>query len=304
MVHFILERNNFSLINMATIIQYFISGITQGSVYALVALGFTIIHSVTGIINFAQGDFVMLGGMLTYLFLHTLKLPLPLACLSAVASVTVIGLLLERLAISSSKKASSVSLVIITIGASMFIRGIAGELWGKDPLMLPSFSGENPIPVLGAVIQPQTLWVLAVTVVFMLLFQLLLSRTLLGKALRACALNRRAAGIVGINVRNMSLLSFAMAAALGAIGGIVIAPMAMTSYDIGLMLGLKGFIAAAMGGLSNQAGAVAGGFALGILEAFGAGYISSSYKDAFALLIFFVFLLVRAKDLASAEVEK
>lgn len=285
-------------------IQYFISGITQGSIYALVALGFTIIYSVTGIINFAQGDFVMLGGMFTYMFLHTFKLPLPLACILSVASVTVCGLLLERLAINPSKKASTVSLIIITIGASMFIRGVAGELWGKDPLPLPPFSGETPIPVLGAVIQPQTVWVLAVTLIFMLLFQLLLSRTLLGKALRACALNRRAAGIIGINVRTMSLLSFAMAAALGAIGGIVIAPLTLTSYDVGVMLGLKGFVAAAMGGLSNQAGAVAGGFALGILEAFGAAYISSAYKDAIALLIFFVFLLLRAKDLASAEAER
>jgi branched-chain amino acid transport system permease protein len=286
------------------LLQYFISGITQGSVYALVALGFTIIYSVTGIINFAQGDFVMLGGMLTYLFLHTFNLPLPLACLLAVASVTVCGLLLERLAINSSKRASSVSLIIITIGASMFIRGIAGELWGKDPLRLPPFSGNTPISVLGAVIQPQTIWVLAVTVVFMLLFQLLLSRTLMGKVLRACAINKRAAGIVGINVRTMSLLSFAMAAALGAIGGIVVAPLTLTSYDVGVMLGLKGFVAAAMGGLSNQAGAVAGGFALGILEAFGAAYISSAYKDAIALVIFFVFLLLRAKELAAAESER
>jgi branched-chain amino acid transport system permease protein len=286
------------------IIQYFISGVTQGSIYALVALGFTLIYSVTGIINFAQGEFVMLGGMLTYFFLHTLSLPLPLACLLAVMVVTGCGLVLERLAINSTQKAASVSLVIITIGASMFFRGIAGELWGKDPLSLPPFSGENPIPVMGAVIQPQTIWVLLVTLFFMLLFQLLLTRTLIGKALRACALNRRAAGIVGINVRNMSLLSFGMAAALGAIGGIVIAPMTMTSYDIGLMLGLKGFVAASMGGLSNQTGAVAGGFALGILEAFGAGFISSAYKDAFALLIFFIFLLIRAKDLASAEAER
>jgi branched-chain amino acid transport system permease protein len=286
------------------LLQYFISGITQGSVYALVALGFTIIYSVTGIINFAQGDFVMLGGMMTYLFLHTFNLPLPAACLAAVASVTVCGLLLEKLAINSSKKATAISFIIITIGASMFIRGIAGELWGKDPLRLPPFSGNTPIPVLGAVIQPQTIWVLAVTIVFMLLFQLLLSRTLLGKALRASALNRRAAGIVGINVRTMSLLSFAMAAALGAIGGIVVAPLTLTSYDIGVMLGLKGFVAAAMGGLSNQAGAVAGGFALGILEAFGAAYISSAYKDAIALVIFFVFLLLRAKDLAAAEPER
>lgn len=283
------------------ILQYFISGVTQGSVYALVALGFTIIYSVTGIINFAQGEFVMLGGMLTYLFLHTFHLPLAIAIILAIASVTVCGLLLERLAINSSKKATSVSLIIITIGASMFIRGVAGELWGKDPVALPPFSGETPIPVLGAVIQPQVIWVFSITIVFMVLLQLLLSRTLLGKALRACALNKRAAAIIGINVSNMSLLSFAMAAALGAIGGIVIAPLTMTTYDMGVMLGLKGFVAAAMGGLSNQTGAVAGGFALGILEAFGAGFISSAYKDAFALLIFFVFLLVRAKDLSSAE---
>ncbi len=289
---------------VSQIIQYFVSGITQGSVYALVALGFTIIYSVTGIINFAQGDFVMLGGMMAYFFLHTLKLSLPLACLLSIASATLFGLLMERLAISSSRKASVVSLIIITIGASMFIRGIAGELWGKDPLPLPAFSGEKPILFLGAAIQPQTIWVLAVTLIFMLLFQLLLSRTLLGKALRACALNRRAAGIVGINVRAMSLLSFAMAAALGAIGGIVIAPLTLTSYDIGVMLGLKGFVAAAMGGLSNQTGAVAGGFALGILEALGAGYISSAYKDAIALLLFFLFLLVRARSLTSPEQEK
>jgi len=285
-------------------IQYFVSGITQGSVYALVALGFTVIYSVTGIINFAQGESVMLGGMLAYFYFHTLSLALPFACLLSVLSVTFSGLLLERLAISSSKRASVVSLIIITIGASMFIRGIAGELWGKDPLPLPAFSGEKPILFLGAAIQPQTIWVLAVTLIFMLLFQLLLSRTLLGKALRACALNRRAAGIVGINVRAMSLLSFAMAAALGAIGGIVIAPLTLTSYDIGVMLGLKGFVAAAMGGLSNQTGAVAGGFALGILEALGAGYISSAYKDAIALLLFFLFLLVRARSLTSPEQEK
>lgn len=289
---------------LSQLIQYFVSGITQGSVYALVALGFTIIYSVTGIINFAQGDFVMLGGMMTYLYWHTLKLPLALACLLSVVSVTFCGLLLERLAISSNKKASVVSLIIVTIGASMFIRGIAGELWGKDPLPLPAFSGEKPILFWGAAIQPQTIWVLAVTLIFMLLFQLLLSRTLLGKSLRACALNRKAAGIVGINVRTMSLLSFAMAAALGAIGGIVIAPLTLTSYDVGVMLGLKGFVAAAMGGLSNQMGAVAGGFALGILEAFGAGYISSAYKDAIALLVFFLFLLLRAKNLSSTEVER
>jgi branched-chain amino acid transport system permease protein len=290
---------------VSQIIQYFVSGITQGSVYALVALGFTIIYSVTGIINFAQGEFVMLGGMMAYFFLHTLKLSLPFACLLSIASVTLFGLLMERLAISSSKKASVVSLIIITIGASMFIRGIAGELWGKDPLPLPAFSGEKPILFLGAAIQPQTIWVLAVTLIFMLLFQLLLSRTLLGKALRACALNRRAAGIVGINVRAMSLLSFAMAAALGAIGGIVIAPLTLTSYDVGVMLGLKGFVAAAIGGFKSPVSAVIGGLLLGTSEsiviAANWGPFTSDYKDAIALVVLLFILLARSGKLAEEE---
>jgi branched-chain amino acid transport system permease protein len=208
------------------------------------------------------------------------------------------------LAISLSRKASVLALIIITIGASILIRGIAGEVWGKNPVALPAFSGEKPILFLGAAIQPQALWVMGATIVLTLLLQLLLSRTLLGKVFRACSLNRRAAGIVGINVRNMSLFSFGIAAALGAIGGIMVAPLILTSYDSGAMLGLKGFVAAAMGGLSSQVGAVIGGFSLGILEALGAGYISSAYKDAIALLVFFVFLLLRAKSLSAREPER
>ncbi len=286
------------------ITQYLVSGLTTGSVYALVAIGFTVIYNVTGVINFAQGEFVMLGGMLAYMFSHGLRFPLALACALAVICVIIVGLLLERLAISLSQKASVLALIIITIGASIFIRGIAGEVWGKNPVALHAFSGEKSITFLGAAIQPQALWVMGTTVVLTLLLQLLLSRTLLGKVFRACALNRRAAGIVGINVRNMSLLSFGIAAALGAIGGIMIAPLTLTSYDSGAMLGLKGFVAAAMGGLSSQVGAVIGGFSLGILEALGAGYISSAYKDAIALLVFFVFLLLRAKRLSAQEPER
>ena len=273
----------------------------MGSVYALVALGYTIIYRVTRIINFAQGEFVMLGGMLAYFFLTTLKLPLFIACILSVLVVVACGLLLERLAISSSKKASVVSLIIITIGAAMFLRGLAGELWGKDAVALPAFTSENSISFLGAAIQPQALWVIGTTIVFMVIFQLLLSKTLLGKGLTACSLNQRAAGIVGINVRNMSLIAFGIAAALGAIGGIVIAPMTMVSFNSGVMLGLKGFVAAAMGGLSNQVGAVIGGFALGLLEALAAGYISSAYKDAIALAIFFIFLIFQAKKLVAKE---
>lgn len=286
-------------------VQYFVTGVSVGSIYALVALGFTIIHNVTGIVNFAQGEFVMLGGMAAYLLLHGLGFPLWAAAVLAIVIVAAIGLLLQRLALAPARQASVISLIIITIGASILIRGAVGQFWpwGKDAVRLPYFTDAQPISILGAVIHPQKLWVLAVTVVLMLVFQLLLSRTPLGKALRASAINRRAAGMVGINVGAMALLSFGLAAAMGAVGGVLIASQAVISYNSGVMLGLKGFLAASMGGLSSQVGAVAGGLALGLLEAFTAGHISSTWNDAISLSVFLAFLMVRAQRLPHAEVE-
>jgi len=282
------------------LVQYLVSGLTLGSVYAIVALGFTIIFSVTGIINFAQGEFVMLGGMLSYWLLRGVGLPLLYACLLTVLVVSMVGVALERLAIRPARRAPIVSLIIITIGASILIRGVAGQLWGKDAVALPAFSGEAPVDVLGARIAPQSLWVLGIGAAAMVGLHVLLSYTMLGKALRACAINRRAASIVGIDPQAMSLFSFALSAGLGAAGGIVVSPLTMMSYDSGAMLGVKGFAAAAIGGFGSQLGAVGGGLLLGVLEALGAGYLSSSYKDAIALVVLFIVLFVRAHG-ASGE---
>jgi len=282
------------------LVQYLVSGLTLGSVYAIVALGFTIIFSVTGIINFAQGEFVMLGGMLSYWLLRGVGLPLLYACLLTVLAVSMVGVALERLAIRPARRAPIVSLIIITIGASILIRGVAGQLWGKDAVALPAFSGEAPVDVLGARIAPQSLWVLGIGAAAMVGLHVLLSYTMLGKALRACAINRRAASIVGIDPQAMSLFSFALSAGLGAAGGIVVSPLTMMSCDSGAMLGVKGFAAAAIGGFGSQLGAVGGGLLLGVLEALGAGYLSSSYKDAIALVVLFIVLFVRAHG-ASGE---
>ncbi|MHB1133128.1 MAG: branched-chain amino acid ABC transporter permease [Chloroflexota bacterium] len=279
---------------MEQLFQFLVAGGTLGAVYAVVALGFTIIFNVTGIINFAQGEFVMLGGMLSYWLYSLLGLPLALAFLLAVLLTTLIGLALDRLAIRPARQAPVLSLIILTIGASIFIRGLAGYFWGKNAVPLPAFSGEEPIYLGGVTVQPQTLWVLGISLLAMALLHALLSYTLLGKALRACALNRRAASLVGIDAQTMSSVSFGLSAALGAIGGIVIAPIALTSYDAGTMLGVKGFAAAAIGGFGSQPGAVAGGLALGLLESLGAGYISSAYKDAIALGVLFLALFVKA----------
>jgi branched-chain amino acid transport system permease protein len=278
--------------------QYLVSGITLGAIYALVALGFTIIFNVTGIVNFAQGEFVMLGGMVSYWFLTTMQLPMVLAFALTVIIVAVLGLGLERLAIRPARNAPVLNLIIITIGASILLRGVAGELWGRDALAMPPISGSDPVAVAGVAVAPQSLWVIGTALVVMVGLHLLLTHTMIGKALRACAINRRASSLVGIDARLMSGISFTLAAGLGAIGGIMIAPITMAQYDVGMMLGLKGFAAAALGGFGSQIGAMAGGIILGVLEALGAGYISSAYKDAIALVVLFAILFIRSGALS------
>ncbi|CAG0970700.1 High-affinity branched-chain amino acid transport system permease protein LivH [Geobacteraceae bacterium] len=277
--------------------QYLLSGLSTGAIYALIGVGFAIIHNSTGIINFAQGEFVMLGGMLTLFFLTALKLPLLVSIILAIAVATLVGIAFERLAIRPMKNASPISLVIITIGGSILIRGIAMLIWGKDTHALPTFSGNDPIQLGEATILPQHLWIFAVTVIVIICSKLYFNYTISGKAMRACAYNSRAAGLVGIDVRRMVLFSFAISAAMGSMAGIIIAPLTMTSYDVGIMLGLKGFCAAIIGGMSSGLGTVFGGIILGVLESLGAGLLSSGYKDAIAFIILLIILLVRPQGL-------
>lgn len=283
---------------MDQFIQYMVSGVTLGSVYALVGIGFTLVFSVTGIINFAQGEFVMLGGMLAFWLLKVAGLPAPLAFALAVGLTTASGLILERVAIRPARNSPIISLIIITIGASILVRGLAGQFWGKEAVPLPPFSGETPIKLGAASLLPQSVWVVVTMLAIMLALKLLLDHTMLGKALRACSMNRRAAGILGIDVGTMSLLCFALSAGIGALAGVVIAPMTLTSYDSGTMLGLKGFAAAAVAGFGSQLGTVLGGIFLGVAESLGAAYISSAYKDAIALLVLFLVLLARGSRAA------
>ncbi len=283
---------------MDQLLQYMVTGVTLGSVYALVGIGFTLVCSVTGIINFAQGEFVMLGGMIAFWLLKVAGLPAAVAFAMAVAITTLTGLLLERAAIRPARNSPIISLIIITIGASILIRGLAGQFWGKEAVPLPPFSGEAPISLGAATLLPQSIWVVATMVAITVALKLLLDHTMLGRALRACSMNRRAAGFLGIDVGAMSLLSFALSAGIGALAGLVIAPISLTSYDSGTMLGLKGFAAAAVAGFGSQFGTVLGGLFLGIAESLGAAYISSAYKDAIALLVLFLVLLARGSRAA------
>jgi branched-chain amino acid transport system permease protein len=233
--------------------QLVLAGISTGSIYVLVALGIVMIYSVTGIVNLAQGEFAMLGAMLAVTY-YAWHLPLAVAFVAAVLSVTVIGMLLERLTVNPVRSASPVTMIIITVGVSITVRGIALLIWGTTPYSLPAFSKGAPLNLLGAMVSQQRLWVLAAAGLALVVLYYLLERTLMGKALRACAINQRAARFVGISSNQMSLLSYSLSAALGAIGGIVIAPLTLVSYDMGLVLGLKGFVVAVIGGLIKRAG--------------------------------------------------
>ena len=279
---------------LAEFLQFLFSGITVGATYALAALGFTLIYNASNVINFAQGEFIMLGGMLAVLFAQA-GLPMPLVLLLAIAIPAVVGVVMEKVAIEPIKGAETVSLIIVTIGASLVIRGLIQVWLGKGTHSLPAFSGDAPLQILGATLLPQSLWVLGVTAVVVAGLWYFFNRTLTGKAMLATSVNRTAAELVGINTNWVLFMSFAMAAGLGALGGILITPITMTSYDVGIMLGLKGFVAVVVGGLGNGLGAVVGGLLVGVLEAMGAGYISSAYKDAmpFVLILLVLFFMPR-----------
>jgi branched-chain amino acid transport system permease protein len=287
------------------LLQYTITGITVGSIYAMVAVGFNIIYNVTEAINFAQGEFVMLGGLVMVFLRVTLNIPVVFSLPLAILVVTVVGILLDRLAIKPIRKPSVLSMIIATIGASFLIRGAAMFIWGKNPFDLPPFSGRNPISLFGAVVQPQGLWVIGFLVIMVIVLTLFFDRTILGKALRACAVNPKASSLVGINVKHMVLISFALSAAIGALGGIVITPISLMEYDRGAMLAVKGFSACALGGIGSFQGAVTGGLLIGLIECLGAGLISSGYKDVFAMLVLLAVLFIKPSGLlGNVEVSK
>ncbi len=303
LVLFLGDRKHFGPEHYA---QLAIDGIRGGSIYALIALGFVVIHSVTGIINFAQGEFVMLGAMLCVTVYHSElallspvspPLKMALAVLLAVAGTTLVGIILERLAIHPARRAPVVALIIITIGVTIAIRALALIAWGTRPYFVPAFTTlemeDLALRFIGLIVKAQSLWIWGVVTIVLIALAFFFERTIMGKALRACAVNRRAAQLMGINPSRMSLLAFSLAAALGAIGGTVLAPATRPTYDMGLMLGLKGFVAAIMGGLVSYPGAVVGGLVLGVVENIGAGVTSAGYKDIIVFVTLVLILLFR-----------
>ena len=289
---------------MSDSIQLLFAGLSTGSIYAMVALGFNIIFKSTGALNFAQGEWVMLGGMLAAT-LYAAKVPLPLAFVIAVVVAMAVGAISERFVVRKLKKPNPMSITILTIAIAICTKSAVMLILGKSPAGLPAFSASGPISMGGAVLETQTLWIIGIAAAVMAGAGYFFNKTTLGKAMRAAAAQPEAAALVGISPTLTMGLSFILAAAVGAVAGVIVTPLTLTSFDHGTILGFKAFCAAMLGGLGSLPGAMIGGLVLGLAESFAGGMLSSHFKDAVA---FVVLLLVLVKwpngMLGRGQVEK
>ncbi|SDE95562.1 branched-chain amino acid ABC transporter permease [Limimaricola pyoseonensis] len=286
---------------MSELLQFLISGVTVGAIYAAIALGFTLIYNASGVVNFAQGEFVVIGGM-TAAALIAAGVPVILAAPIAVVAGTLVGILLYRLAIRPAGQAPLVTLIIITIGASIFLRGAMQAVFDKQIHRYDGFSGDAPLRVGGATILPQSLWIVGGSIAVFAFLAWFLNRTRAGRGIKATASNRMAAALVGINTGRAMNLSFALSAGIGALAGVLATPVTFTSYDVGVLMALKGFSATMLGGVGSPLGALAGGLLIGLIEALTAGYISSDYKDAAAFIVILLVLFLRPQGLFGARI--
>ncbi len=281
---------------MTDFLQYLFSGLTSGAIYALIALGFCVVNNTMGIVNFVQVDFVSLGGMM-FSALFGAGLPMVPGLLLSVAGVALVAMLVERFGLRPARSDNPLVLIFLTVGLSIILRGAIKLIWGKNRMALPPLTPDIPVKIFGASVLPQTLWILLLTIIAIGLLTWFFYRTSLGLSMRAVASNPTAAAVVGIPAGRVRLTSYAIAGALGGLAGVLVTPITTLSYDVGVLLGLKGFAAAILGGFGSFPGAILGGLGLGLLESLSAGYISSAYKDVVAFVVLLLVLFVRPKGL-------
>jgi len=286
------------------IVQAIFAALSVGSMYALVALGVTLIYNSTNIINFAQGEFVMLGGMTMVTLYGQLKWPLYFSIPATIAITVLVGMGLMKVSYRPGKSTSLITVLIITIGASLFISGSAMHIWDADIHRFEPFSGDVPLKLLGAAIAPQSLWIIGLTILVVVLLVVYFQFTIYGKAMKACALDRTAAGMLGIRVKSMVLLSFAMSAALGCVAGIIMTPLTMVDYNGGMLLAIKGFSAAMLGGMGSFVGAVIGGFVFSFLESFAATFVTSRLKELVTFIVIINVLLFMPRGIMGPRVKE
>lgn len=280
--------------DVTTLVQFLVSGVALGCIFGLVAIGFSVIFNASGIVNFAQGSFVMLGGILTYVT-YKAGIPLPVAAVLAVLLTGVIGAGLELFVIRPLFRRQTPLFVMIlaTLAFAIICENVVLHAVSDQPLSFPSFTPGEPINLSGVVIDQQIFWIIGTSLMLVLALGLVYRFTLFGKAMRACAINPEVARILAIPVERMLSYSFALSAALGAVGGVLITPTQYTAYHIAIPIGVSGFIAAIIGGLGNPGGAFIGGLVLGVVQSFAILFFDAGYKEivAFSVLLVVMYLV-------------
>jgi len=288
---------------MASLWQYVLAGVVVGAIYALIAAGFVLIYQVTGLINFAQGEFAMIGAMTAAALATNGMRPLEAAAI-AVAVAALTGAVCYLLAIRPARAATGVTLIFITLGLDVALRGLGLFVWGTNPLSLNAFSSGAAITVFGGVLPPQALWVLLTDAIVFGALYVFFRHTYAGTAVRAAVANPPIASTFGIPLRTFAFWSFVAAAAIGGLGGVVVAPITSATYDMGLTLGLAGFVAAVLGGLDSLPGALVGGFVLGIVEKVAGGVLSTGWEEGVGFLILVLVLVLRPQGLLGRSVRR
>lgn len=289
---------------MDTLLQILITGLVVGCIYGMAALGFTIVYNATKLINFANGEFLMLGGVLLACAAQAAKLPMSLALLLAVACAALTGWLMQRciLDMAMARSSDPLTLVMLTIGVALALRGAAALAFGREITFVPEF-GLLPLVLIGNVYIPsQGLWIIFVLALTSTVLWYMFSKTMFGKAMRAASQEPRAAALCGIEPKRAAAIAMTLAGALGGLAGAMLAPISAAFYENGIFLGLKGFAAAVAGGLGNPIGAIVGGLLIGVVESLSAGYVASGFKDAVGFILLILVLILRPQGLVGRAI--
>ena len=285
-------------------LQILFSGLAVGAIYSLVALGFVLIIRATNVVNFAQGDFAMLGAFAMMTMLTVLKLPYWLSFLLALAVMTVFGVIFNYGVYYPLRNRSFLPVIISTLGASIFLQNTVLAVFGPQAQPLEKVFKSSGFEVGGVFLDSQYLVILAVTVVAVAFQYFLFEHTLLGKKLQATSQDKDMARLLGIPVAWMIAITFIYSATLGGLAGILIGPVLFVSIGMGSIIALKAFSATIIGGFGDVTGAIVGGLLLGVVESFAGAYISVPYKDAFGFLLLFIFLLIRPQGIFGEKISE
>ena len=297
---------------MNTFIQQIINGLVQGSMYALVALGYTMVYGVLNLINFAHGDVLMIGAMAGITILNIVQHAAPdlpgvvkllIAILGAIPVCIIVNVAIERIAYRRLRNAPRLAPLITAIGVSILLQTFAMMIWGRNPIAFPQVMPAESYQIFGALISPTQVMLLVLATVSMGALVLLVEKTKMGRAMRATAENPRVAGLMGVDANRVIVFTFAIGAALAAVAGVMWGAMyASAQFSMGITPGLKAFSAAVLGGIGNVYGAMLGGILLGLIENLGAGYLGSQYQDIFAFIVLIAVLTLRPSGIMGERV--